>query len=189
MRRSISLLALLLVFGTAMPASAQPQPLEFDDFLAEPFFDHGVVMFANVGRTAFCDWAASGFDDDSFPDAPMPGLVEHEVGQGAVVRHTRGDVHVEVWVPEGGALTVDGVCGGGATLFATGRALWVWNDNDFHISLTRANSFGGSVSGTLTATDGQRWRLRWGARLQIDRNDEFHLRSITTTLVPIGRGG
>lgn len=186
MRRPTVLLTLLLVLGAASPAVSQPQTVEESDFLVAPFFDHGVVLFANIDRATWCPWALGGFGGDAFPDRPLP-VRYHEAGQGALMRHIRADVEVEVWAPGGGSFEVEDLCGADATLVATGRGLLVWNDNDWDVSLTRTNSYGGGLGATVVDTDGRTWQVRFSVRFQIDRNDEFHLRSRQTAFVPTGR--
>jgi hypothetical protein len=186
MRRTMILLTLLLVLGVMSPAAGQPQTVEESDFLAVAFFDHGVVVFANIDRATWCAWAQSGFGEEAFPDRPLP-VRYHEVGQGALVQHIRADVAVEVWAPAGGSFEIEHLCGAGATYVASGHGSLVWNDNDWDVTLTRNNSYGGGLSATVLDDDGRAWQVRFSVRFHIDRDGEFHLRSRHTTFVPTGR--
>jgi hypothetical protein len=188
-RRTTILLTLLVVLGAVSPAAAagQPQTIEESDFLAVGFFDHGLVVFANIDRATWCAWAQRGFGEAAFPEQPL--LVRYtEVGQGALVRHIRADV-AEVWAPSSGSFDIEDLCGADATHVASGHGSLVWNDNDWDVTLTRTNSYGGGLSATVLDDDGHAWQVRFSVRFQVDRDGEFGLRSRHTTFVRTGRAG
>jgi hypothetical protein len=188
MRRTAIVLTLLLVLGALTPAAAtgQPQTVEESDFLVVAFFDDGLVVFANIDRESWCAWAQSGFGEVAFPDQPLPVRYQ-EVGQGALVRHIRADVAVEVWAPSDGSFEIEDLCSASATQVASGHGSLVWNDNDWDVTLTRNNSFGGGLSATVLDEEGRAWQVRFSVRFHIDRDGEFHLRSRHTTFVRTGR--
>jgi hypothetical protein len=188
MRRTTIVLALLLVLGAVSPApvAGQPQTVEESDFLVVAFFDHGVVVFANIDRATWCAWAQSGFGEAAFPDQPLP-VRYHEVGRDALARHIRADLAVEVWAPREGSFEIEDLCDASAAHVASGHGSLVWNDNDWDVTLTRNNSFGGGLSATVLDDDGRAWQVRFSVRFHIDRDGEFHLRSRHTTFVPTGR--
>ncbi len=71
--------------------------------------------------------------------------------------------------------------------WATGVARVGFTDNDAEVGLTRTNSFGDRLQATVTDADGGTWRDTSIARFQIDRDDEFHVRTLTFNLRRVGR--
>lgn len=57
--------------------------------------------------------------------------------------------------------------------WATGTGDVKGRDNDVDVSLTRTNSFGERLTGTVVDIDGNTWQFSGHILLHVDRNDEF----------------
>ena len=89
--------ATILTLGLIAPASAAPpergEDPTFSVFLDEP---HGLVVFWNMSREAFCDWAASDFDGDPPVDHLIPFKLVFESG-GAIKLSWGDTAPLELW--------------------------------------------------------------------------------------------
>lgn len=182
MRKLTSLAAAaILTLALVAPALAAPpergEEAIFSVFLDEP---HDLVVFWNMSREAFCDWAASDFEGDPPVDHLIPfTLVSEPAGAS---KWTWGDVApLELWsVNEDTPL--ESICedtDDGPSLWAVGSATAGGTDNDLdHVvsvenGLRRTDSFGEHANGSVTDSDGQTWRYSWRLRSVFDNDLEF----------------
>jgi hypothetical protein len=187
MRRTlVVVLSAVLVLASTMPATAGPPeradwPIHFNAFDA----DNGLLTFVNMTRDNLCDWAAGGFDGPP-PVEELITVQSKETGQGAVVESLRAQLPFEIWAFEG-VPSFANVCAPELEgPWATGTGRVSWTDNDFFISGTRTNSFGGSFQASVTDTEGVDWRYTFRLRFEISMDDEFIVRAMNFTLARTG---
>lgn len=187
MRRTpVVVLSAVLVLASMMPATAGPPdrvdlPVHFDTFDA----DNGLLTFVNITRDNLCAWAEGGFAGPP-PVEQLITVKSKETGKGAVVDSLHAEVPFEIWSFDG-VPSFETVC---ATElegpWATGTGRVSWNDNDFFVSGTRTNTFGGSFQASVTDTDGVDWRYSFRLRFQISMDGEFIVRARNFTLARTG---
>jgi hypothetical protein len=181
-RRTVVLMALLIVL-TAIPAKAGPPTVvEWPVVLTGVDFDEGIVTFWNITRDDLCDWFEGGMVGERRIEAPLP-LSLKETGQGALVATMRAERITEVWHLGEGANICAATAGQSGPL-ASGRGLLVMTDNDFDVSGTRANAFGLTLKARMTGADGSTWHLRIVDRLVIhmsgDISESYNFRIFQT---------
>lgn len=164
-------LAALLMAQVAIagpPASSGPVE-RFVDIFAASFIDEADGLVALGGPPPEEGCFGLGFDD---PASVM--LVHTAAGPiKALIRQGETDVFVY-------DLTLGHPCeiieaGGTPVPLYVGTMSTVLTDNDVEVSLTRANSFGGSSRGWVFDADGNRCHFSAHVRLQITRDDEFRV--------------
>lgn len=190
--RNISVLgaavAALTVGAVPAQAAGPPDRFELDFFDISADEQNGLVVFTNISRDGFCAWEAGGFDGPPPVAVLIPGQAK-ETGQGAVVGSLNGDVPIELWQADDDVPPFLSPCEDTDDQqgpWATGQAKWTGHDNDFDLSFTRTNVFGGTIRGTVVDVDGGTWHYLVTTRLQISQDDEFRVVVDKTNLTPIG---
>lgn len=193
MRRFSALVAMVMLVLTSavLPASANP-PERFDETLFNIFPDekYGLVVFWNITRDDFCDWA----DDDFMGAPPVIQLVPVQVvetGPGALVASSTATRPLELWVLDEDA-DLSGPCADTDDQlgpWATGSARVTGNDNDLDVSGTRVNSFGDRSQGTVVDGEGGSWHYsyRFRAHCVVDCDEGFSLILFNTNLKKKGK--
>lgn len=112
-----------------------------------------------------------------------------ETGQGALVGSFQANLPIELWQVDPDVPPFLDPCADTDEQdvpWATGQVRWTANDNDFDVSLTRTNVFGGTIRGTVVDVDGGTWRYLNTFRGQVDQDDEFRFVVDKFNLTPTG---
>jgi hypothetical protein len=189
--RVVAMVALLALAAVATPAVAAPAE-RFDSIESQlyPDWDNGFMVFVNYTREAFCAWEASGYEGDP-PVNRLVRLLVVETGKGAIVGTWGGAVELELWRFDDELTDEETPCTATdeqTEPWAVGSGHFRGNDNDFDISGTRTNTFGGRLQATVIDGEGQRWHYSSMDRLQIDRDGSWTLRALKLHLVRKGGG-
>ena len=169
-------LALLAATAVSQAAAAPPDRIEVDVFTIALDPEHELVVFWNISRDDFCEWEATEFDGP----APVTMLIpaQERVVRGEVLMVTYGGTSsLELWMLDEDA-DLSGPCqdtDDQAGPWATGSGDVIGRDNDVDVSLSRTNSFGERLTGTVVDIDGNTWQFSGHFQARIDRNDEFFL--------------
>lgn len=166
--------ATLVTLSLAQVASAEPPPssgavTRFTDVFAVAYFDEADGLVALGGPPPEEGCIGEGFDDPA-------EIMEVLTGSGVLMGHII-QVDLPVFVYD---LTLGFPCeilaaGGTVEPLFVGTIRTVWNDNDFIVTGTRANSFGGSSTGWVTDADGNACRFSAHVRLLISPDGEFRV--------------
>jgi hypothetical protein len=189
--RVLAMVAMLALTAVAAPAVAAPAE-RLDSIESQLYADweNGFVVFVNYTREAFCAWEASGYEGDA-PVTRLVPLLVVETGKGAIVGTWGGAVELELWRFDDVLTDQETACTATDEQtgpWAVGSGHFRGNDNDFDISGTRTNTFGGRLQATVIDGDGQRWHYSSMDRLQIDRDGNWTLRALKLHLVRMGGG-
>jgi hypothetical protein len=194
MRRRVLALAAaaaMLFTLTAVPAAQADPPAEFNDpiFTLNLDSENWLAIFWNITRDDFCDWVAGG-EVDPPPVQDLVPAMGHAAGPDGVFMGTyHATRYLELWNiddpdnPIGPCEDTAGQDGPWATGYATVTA----HDNDLFVSLTRANAFGETGTGTVYDGDGTAWHYSWTIKLKIDKNGEFRVVAENYTLKQTGK--
>lgn len=192
-RRILALVAAvtMLLTLTAVPAAQADPPEEFN----EPLFslildtDNNVAVFWNTTRNDFCEWAAGG-ENGPPPVQELVPAMGHAAGpDGVFMGRFHATRHLELWSiddPDNLIGPCEDTAGQDGPL-ATGSATVSGNDNDLNVSLTRANAFGQTGTGTVYDGDGAAWHYSWAIKFKITKKGEFRVISEQFNLKKKGR--
>lgn len=191
-RRNLTLVAAAAMLFTliAAPAAHADPPEQVNDPIFTIHLDpqNNVAVFWNIARDDFCDWVAADFEGPPPVQKLVPAMA-HEVRSGAVMARYKATRYTELWNindpdnPLGPCEDTEGQDGPWATGYINSTA----HDNDLFVSLTRANAFGETGTGTVYDGNGGAWHYSWTVKFQITRNDEFRVLSYNFNLKPTGR--
>jgi hypothetical protein len=171
--RTAVMAAMLMVFGVTPAQGGPPEVVELNLVHIRGDVEHEIVVFWNITRADLCSWVEGGFVGDRPVEALLPVSFK-ETGKGALVTTIRAERVTEIWHmadPE-----ADNACSataGESGPLATGRGLFLYSDNDFDVSGTRANAFGATLQSSLSGADGLTWHYSWVFRGLIDLSGDF----------------